>query len=152
MLTIRKTTISEFFGADNIQTLLDKYAEESAMHGLPHPKAKIDLYEQLERVGILYPISAFLDDVLIGFIFIVSPIMPHYSERISTAESFFVAKEHRKTGAGTKLRHAAEQYAKEIGALGLLMSAPLGSDLAEVLPRVGYVETNRVFFRSFNVE
>lgn len=149
-LVVRKSTIAEIVAYPNLGELLEEYAVESAIHGLPHPKAKIDLYEQLEAVGILYAISAFLDDILVGFIFVVSPIIPHYSEKISTTESFFVAKEYRKTGAGTKLRHAAEQYAKEIGALGLLISAPIGSDLAKVLPRVGYAETNRVFFRNFN--
>jgi GNAT superfamily N-acetyltransferase len=142
--------MTEIFDAPNIKELLDEYAAESSIHGLPHPKAKVDLYKQLETVGILYAIGAFLEETLIGFILVVSPVIPHYSEKISTTESFFVAKEYRKTGAGTKLRLAAEKYAKEICALGLLISAPIGSVLAEVLPRAGYKETNRVFFRSFN--
>lgn len=147
---IRKTTIAEFFSAPNIKQLLDEYAEESALHGLPHPKAKIDLYEHLEAMGSIYPLAAFVDDVMIGFAFVLSPILPHYSAKVSVMESFFVAKEYRKTGAGIKLRQAAESHAKEVEALGLLISAPLGSDLAEMLPRMGYKETNRVFFKGFN--
>jgi GNAT superfamily N-acetyltransferase len=73
--------------------------------------------------------------------------MPHYSVRIAVGESFFVSAEHRKTGAGLKLLKAAEDYAKEINSSGLLISAPLGGNLAEILPHVGYVETNRVFFK-----
>jgi GNAT superfamily N-acetyltransferase len=148
---IRKTTMTEIFDAPNITELMEEYAAESSIHGLPHPKAKIDLYKQLETVGILYAIGAFFEDTLVGFILIVSPIVPHYSAKISTTESFFVAKEYRKTGAGIKLRQAAESHAREIGSVGLLISAPLGSNLAEMLSCMkDYKETNRVFFKGFN--
>ncbi len=150
-LVIRKSSIAEMVASPNLECLLEEYAIESAIHGLPHPKAKIDLYEQLEAVGVLYAICAFWDGELVGFILIVSPVNPHYSAKISTTESYFVAKAYRKTGAGKKLRQAAETYAKEIGALGLLISAPIGSLLAHVLELdKGYKETNRVFFKGFN--
>ncbi len=142
--------MSEIFSAPNIKELLDEYAEESAIFGLPHPKAKVDLYKQLESVGFLYPIGAFCEDGLVGFILVLTHILTHYSERVSTTESFFVAKAYRKTGAGIKLLRAAEGYAKEIKSLGLLISTPIGGDLAEVLSKTDYRETNRVFFRAFN--
>ncbi len=151
-LLIRPSSVSEIFGSPNITELLDEYAEESAIAGLPHPKAKIDLYEHLEAVDSIYVIGAFFEDVLIGFIFVLSPILPHYSAKISVSESFFVAKEYRKTGAGLRLLRAGEDHAKKVNSLGLLVSTPIGSVLAEVMPQIGYTETNRVFFRSFNSE
>lgn len=151
-LIVRKSSVSEIASSPNFQDLLEEYAVESAIHGLPHPSAKMDIYYHLESVNFLYPIAAFLEDVLIGFILVLTPVMPHYGKEVSVSESFFVAKEYRKTGAGTKLRNAAEEHVKDIKSLGLLISAPLGSILAEVLPSVGYKETNRVFFRSFNGE
>ncbi len=39
--------------------------------------------------------------------------------------------------------------ARELGTPGLLVSAPMGGSLAEVLPRRGFAETNRVFFKGF---
>ncbi len=45
-----------------------------------------------------------------------------------------------------KLLRAAEDLARRLGSPGLLVSAPYGGDLFKVLPRVGYVESNRVFF------
>ncbi len=148
-LVIRKTTILELETLPNIQALLSEYASESAIKGLPSPVAKVDLYKTLEVSGALYTLGAFLDDLIIGYITILAPVLPHYSALVAVAESFFVAKEYRKTGAGLKLLREAESYAKEIGSPGLLVSAPFGGDLAEVLPNVGYTETNRVFFRNF---
>lgn len=153
-LVIRKSTIAELEAAPNIQQILDEYAAESSpnIKGLPRPMAKVDTYKHLESVGAIYTMAAFLDDLLIGYIIIIAPIMPHYSIRIAVSESFFVLKAYRKAGAGLKLLHAAEAWAKEAGALGILVSSPTEGDLAEVLPAIGYTETNRVFFRSLNDE
>lgn len=149
-LIIRKCTIADLENASNISEILEEYAAESAIKGLPHPFAKVDTYKYLETTGAIYPIGAFFDDLLIGYIIVLSPILPHYSVRIAVGESFFVSKAHRKTGAGLKLLHAAEDYAKEATAVGILISAPFGGNLADVLPHVGYTETNRVFFRSLD--
>ena len=151
-LIVRHCTISEMEAAPNIMELLEEYAAESSISGLPHPSAKVDMYKHLEIMGEIYPIGAFLGDMLIGFITVLAPVLPHYSARVAVAESFFVSKEYRSSGAGLKLLHAAQNRTKEANACGLLVSAPLGGDLAEVLPHVGYTETNRVFFRSFGNE
>ncbi len=153
-LVIKKCTIADLEGASNIQEILDEYAAESSpsIKGLPRPMAKVDTYKHLESMNAIHIIGAFSDAVLIGYIIIIAPIMPHYSIRIAVSESFFVLKEHRKTGAGLKLLRAAEEWAKEQGACGILVSAPTDGDLAEVLPRTGYTETNRVFFRSLGDE
>jgi GNAT superfamily N-acetyltransferase len=76
---------------------------------------------------------------------VLKPVIPHYGVAIAVTESFFVGKEYRKSGAGLKLLRAAEAHAE--GAPGLLVSAPVGGTLAEVLPHLGYRETNRVFFK-----
>lgn len=153
-LFIKKCTIADLECAPNIQDILAEYAAESSppIRGLPRPLAKVDTYKHLESINAIHIMGAFFDDLLIGYIIILAPIMPHYSIRIAVSESFFVLKEHRKTGAGLKLLHAAEIWAKEQGACGILVSSPLGGDLAEVLPKVGYTETNRVFFRSLGDE
>lgn len=151
-LTIRKCSIAEMEASPNIHELLAEYAAESAINGLPSPSAKVEMYKHMESVGTLHIIGAFLDDVLIGYITILKPVLPHYSVAVAVAESFFVAKAYRKTGAGLKLLHEAENYAKEKSSPGLLVSAPFGGNLAEVLPHVGYTETNRVFFKGFGNE
>lgn len=150
-LVIKNCTVVEIESAPNITEILEEYAAESAIKGLPHPFAKVETYKHLENTKSIFIIGAFLDDIFIGYIIMLSPILPHYSVRVAVVESFFVAKEYRKTGAGLKLLHEAEKQATEVAARGILISAPFGGNLAEVLPHVGYEETNRVFFRRLNV-
>lgn len=154
-LVVRESTIAEIESSPNISLILEEYAAESSpsIKGLPRPLAKADTYKHLESINSIHTIGAFFDDVLVGYIIIVAPILPHYSVRVAVSESYFVLKEYRNTGAGLKLRRAAEEYAKAEGAVGILVSAPLGSILADVLERTEeYVETNRVFFRSLSDE
>jgi hypothetical protein len=54
---------------------------------------------------------------------------------------------HRGTGSGIRLLRAAEDKAKEIGSPGLIVSAPFAGRLFDVLPRCGYTEVSRVFFK-----
>lgn len=149
---IQICTISDLESQPHIHEMLDEYAQESAIHGLPHPKVNIETYRALEKVGAIHILGAFLEEKLIGFFVVLSPVLPHFGVKVAVAESFFVSKEHRKTGAGLKLLKAAEAYAMAVGSCGLLVSAPMNGILSEILPNVGYNETSRVFFRSFTNE
>ncbi len=143
MLEIRGCGIFEVLMAE---ALLAEYAKESALEGMPPPLADKDTYFKLEDVGALHTFGAFLDGELIGFVTVLSTTLPHYSVRSAVAESIFVTEKHRKTGAGIRLIAAAKQRTRSISAPGLLIVAPIGSVLAEVLERTDCVETNRVFF------
>jgi GNAT superfamily N-acetyltransferase len=148
-MIIRHCTVAEILQAPNIERITEEYAAESAIKGLPHPIAKMEMYYALETAGALYVIGAFVDGRPIGFISVLSTIMPHYSVCLSVSESFFVLKCARGSGAGLKLLRAAEARAREVGSPGLLVSAPHGGALAEVLPHVGYRPSNAVFFKGF---
>lgn len=147
MLIIASSTVAKISTAAEFPALAAEYAAESAIDGLPPPAAKMETYRQLERAGMLHAFSARLDDALIGFITVLAPILPHYGVPVAVSESFFVAKTHRGTGAGLRLLRAAEDKARALGSPGLLVSAPFEGALLKVLPRIGYVETNRVFFK-----
>lgn len=150
MVIIRQASIAELEHAPHIEALLEEYAQESAINGLPNPRANIETYKALEKSGHLQIIGAFIYDYLIGYMTVLCSELPHYSERAAIVESFFVMKEHRKTGAGLKLLDAGETRAKSCNTTGILISAPIGGILAEVLPHRNYTETNRVFFKSFS--
>lgn len=148
-LVIKQITFDELYNDPAFASLMVEYEEESAIDGLPSIKVKIELYRNYEQNGAFYVVASYHEDKLIGFATVLSPIMPHFSALISVCESLFVAKEFRKTGAGLKLIKDCENHATKLGSPGLLMSAPMGGSLAEILPKVGYKETNRVFFRKF---
>lgn len=144
---IRASTFLEVETAPEWPALLAEYAAESAIPGMPLPTGKMGTYRALHEAGVLHIFGAWMDDALVGFIFVLAAPLPHYSIIMAVSESFFVAKAHRGTGAGIKLLRAAEAKAAEIGSPGLLVSAPYAGRLFEVLPRCGYAEVGRTFFK-----
>lgn len=146
-MNIQPRTVDEIAAAPNFDALLAEYAAESALEGLPPPSARLETYRKLEMGGLLHVLAAIHEGALIGFISVLAAQLPHYGIGVAVSESFFVAKAHRHTLAGLRLLAAAELKAKELGSPGLLVSAPFGGKLFEVLPKLGYTETNRVFFK-----
>lgn len=147
MLIIKQCTVQEIKSAPNFTELLAEYAVESAIHGMPNTNAKLDMYQSLESTGSIVVFGAFVDDELAGFLVVLAPMLPHYGRVVATAESFFVAKDKRDSGAGLELLRVAEKHAESIGSPALLVSAPANGVLEKVLPRVGYDHSNTVFFK-----
>lgn len=147
---VQKVGIADILGAREFPALMEEYAAESAVEGLPPPQAKMENYGPLEWTGGLHSFAAALGGRLIGFITVLAPRLPHYNTAIAVAESFFVAAAHRKGGAGLRLLAAAEEQARAVGSPVLVVCAPYEGRLFEVLPRRGYVETNRVFTKKLN--
>ncbi len=152
-LSIRQCGIAEVL--TNTE-LLKEYIDEAALNEfettaniLPNLNPNADMYIHMENVGVLHTMGAFIDDLLVGFITILSPVMPHYSSVLAIMESFFVSKEFRSSGAGLKLLYEAEKHARDRCSPGLLISAPLGKTLEGILPRCGYKEVYTTFFKRF---
>lgn len=146
-LVVAPCPVEEIMAAREFPALVEEYAAESAVAGLPPPDAKMDTYAHLEMVGLLHSFSAMVGSNLVGFIGILTPVLPHYGITFAVGESFFVASAHRKSGAGLRLLRAAESMAWDLGSPGLFMSAPVNGILAELLPKCGYAETNRTFLK-----
>ena len=144
---VRPCSVAEVERNANFPVLAREYAAESAIAGLPAPVEKIASYRLIEQSGCFRCYGAFLGEALIGFLAVLTPVIPHYGIAVAVCESFFVGQAHRKSGAGIRLLRAAERHAREAGSPGLLVSAPYGGRLARVLPHLGYRETNRVFFK-----
>ena len=127
--------------------LIDAYAQESSIDGMPKPNPNAELYKAMIEHGLMFAFTARIDNRLSGFIGLLVTQNPHYGCLIGTIESFFVMPEHRSTGAGLKLLAAARAFARERGAQGLLISAPTNSTLSLVLKGLDFVHTNQVYFR-----
>lgn len=151
---IRRMSIEEIDTAPNKEHLLTEYAKELVVDGAPTYNAKMEMYYEMEKSGAAQLLGAFVDHELIGFVNVLVTTLPHWGVLFAVTESFFVLKKFRRTGAGSKLKAAAERNSKNRGSPYLLISAPKGSDLAELLDKSKeYTETNRVFFRNLkNVE
>jgi GNAT superfamily N-acetyltransferase len=147
-IAIRKCTVAELKGDSYFPALVREYAEDCRLDGLPPPDEKLAAYDLIERSGIFTAYGAFADGVLVGFMAVLVPVIPHYGIGITVTESLFVGAAHRGTGAGLALLRAAERHAEEAGSPALMVSAPTGGQLADVLSRhKNYRETNRVFMR-----
>jgi GNAT superfamily N-acetyltransferase len=140
-LRIGPATVAEIENAPNLRVISREFTEESLAPGLPRSAPNWPAYRALEAAGLLHPITARLDGLLIGFVGVL------LAPPIATTERIFVLKAHRKSGAGLKLLHVAEEAARRLGSPVLQVVAPIDGGLSKVLPRVGYRESNRVFFK-----
>lgn len=145
-LSIRPCTICELEHATNIGELMAEYAQESSIPEIGSVSAQWNHYKSMESSGLLHSFAAFEDGELIGFLLMVATVLPHYGVMMAATESFFVAQSARNTGAGLALLKAAEEAAKNIGAKGILISAPIGSRLDQIMPKLGQ-HTNNVYLR-----
>lgn len=128
--------------------IVAEYADECRIAGMPPCECQGDMYRMMESHGSLHVIGAYVGGELIGFCHLIVSKLPHYGRLAGTAESIFVLKERRGTGAGLGLLKWAERVAQENGAVALLMSAPAGGSMERLMPMVGYRHTNTVFFKA----
>lgn len=147
-LAIKLCTVAAIEAAPDLAALLAEYAAESGNDEIGPARPHLPTYHQMEAAGVMQPIAAYVDDTLVGFMFLLLPVLPHYTLKIGVSESYFVAAAHRKTGAGLKMLRLAEDVARMSGAVGVLVSAPIGGILEQVLPEVGYDDKARVFFKA----
>jgi len=142
---IEVVTLRDVVEAPEFASLIVEYADESALLGMPSPVLQLDKYEAYESVGALHVIRATVEGELVGFLaMLANPLNPHYGVPLAVVESFFVTQTWRGT-SGLGLLSKAEELAKQLGSPKLFVSAPVGSRLQALLPKLGYSVTNVVF-------
>jgi GNAT superfamily N-acetyltransferase len=133
----------DILGARNAQALLDAYAVECL---LPGSEPQTAIYEAMERAGVLACFGAYTGDELVGFITVLTSVMPHHGKRVATTESLYVEPSHRDSGAGDALLTAAKEFASESGCIVLLHTARVDSALETILShRSGCIRSHAVF-------
>lgn len=146
-VTIGRESLAQIEASPELPALLAEYEAESAKSGIGPACPDIATYRAMEAGGLLHPLAARFDGHLIGFMFLLTTVLPHFSRLVGVSESLFVAAEHRSTGAGLRLIRAGEDLARAAGAPVLLLSAPVGGVLERVVPGIGYREGSRVFYK-----
>jgi hypothetical protein len=144
---IKQVTCQELAGDPKFTGLIEEYADESAIAGMPRPNYQFGVYRMMEMAGDFHLIAAYIEGELVGFLTMSVTVLPHYGKRVATVESYFVTQAHRSGGPGLDLLRAAEWLAKALDAVGILVSAPKGGKLSRVMPRAKYKHTNEVFFK-----
>ena len=146
-VTVRRCTVAELEQAPEFGALGEEYAAESgrAIRGVSDPQ--IDFYRRAEAAGTMLFHGAWIGEELVGFLVLHLSVVPHLGVTIATTETLFVASHARSSGAGRLLLDFAEDAAKDCGAAGLVVSAPVGGRLEVILPRRGFKLTNQLFFK-----
>lgn len=149
MVEIKQITYQELIELPGFDAAVSAYALECSMVEIGIAKQSAGTYAALSDAGKIQILAAVNNGRLIGFVTLIVSELPHYCGRmIAVTESFFVASDDRKSGAGAKLIKAAEKVAKGLGAVTFLVSAPAGSALERVAPLWGYRHSNTVFARA----
>ncbi len=139
-VTIQSVRFSVILDAPNSADLIRAYATECLV---PDSQPQPAIYAAMEKAGVLKCFAAYAGNVLVGFISILTAVMPHDGRLLATVESLFVSPDHRDTGAGNLLLDAAEEYARDSGCSKLAATARVGSAFDKVLTRrAGYKLTH----------
>lgn len=148
-MEIAKVLMDAVVDAPEFPALIEAYDRECAIDGLPSPQAKLDSYRILELTGAIHVFSAVQDRELVGFITVAIPMSLHFTVPLGVVESFYVSPVHRGQ-TGLRLLLAAEKQALACGSPGLLVSAPLGGRLCDLLPKLRYKPTSVIFYKGFH--
>ena len=114
----------------NDKEILEEYAKDCLVDGY-EPQEQI--YEAMDKSGMLYCLGAYIEGKLVGFVSIVVSIMPHNGKKMAVGESIFALPEFRKYGVGLHLIQKARDLAKEAGCELIVYTPRIGSAFDKVL-------------------
>jgi hypothetical protein len=139
MVEIRPVSYADIIDAPNAEELIRSYASECSV---PNAEPQPEIYAAMESAGALKCFGAYVDDRLVGFVSVLTAIMPHTGKPLVAGESIFVYPANRYSRAGDGLISAAERYADSIAA-SLTWLPRVGSQLDRILShRQGYSLTH----------
>ncbi len=150
MITVQKVDSNVLLDDPDFYILAVEYEDESSNKELGPCNWNRKQYLEMEERGVFHIVAAHDNGKLVGLATAVVAVLPHYSVPVATVESIFVRPEYRKGRVGLHLIDKIESVAKDGGAMGLFLTAPVGSSLAGIAPRKGYRHTNEVFFKSLH--
>ena len=147
-MQIQVGCVTDLRCALNRDSLLKAYADESQNMLTPIVSPDWDLYLHLEELGMMDFIKVINDDkTLVGFMTLITTVLPHYTEPATTIESFFVLEEYRGAGTAKKMMAMAELLAVARNAKNIMMSAPIGGTLARVSASFGFSATSIAYMK-----
>ncbi|HMO80247.1 MAG TPA: GNAT family N-acetyltransferase [Pyrinomonadaceae bacterium] len=110
-----------------------------------HRVEMLDIVEDPENQLVI--VADIGDERLAGFLEVsIRPFVEDcYSDRVGYLEGWFVEKEHRRKGVGSRLVEAAEEWARENGCPEMASDAEIGNEVSlNAHLHLGYEETSRL--------
>lgn len=144
-MEIRRVRYSDILGAPNAQELLDAYSAECSIPEIGKTDPQPQMYEDMEKRGMLACFGAYVGGNLVGFGTLVTYIVPHYGLRNGISESLFVDRAHRKSSIGLALLAKLVDEARKAGCVSFQCTAPVGSALDRILSaKKSFRKTNHI--------
>jgi GNAT superfamily N-acetyltransferase len=125
---------------DEVGPLLDAHYQELTLHK-DVVKLNVDweLYDNLEKAGLVFCITAREDGKLIGYALFFVKQHIHYKDlKVASNDVLFLDKAHRKGMTGVKLIKKSEQELNKIGVQKIVWHAKQSNYLGELLMVMGY--------------
>jgi GNAT superfamily N-acetyltransferase len=135
---------------DGKEIFVEHYEELSLEKGRIPLGMDFACYQDLEAKGYLHVLTCRKRGALIGY---YNAIMiahhPHYKDsgKMATCDMFYINKSERTGGAGAKLLIMAAKTLKERGVIKASMSIKLHQDYGELLEKLGWNPTDRVYHK-----
>ena len=145
---IRSATVADVMDSPRFEQMIAEYAVECANPGMGVPKPNREQYEAMAKAGMLHALGVYKGNELVGFMSYLLTPMAHFSRCAATTESLFLDPKYRHGLLGVRLIKTALKQAKSLGAVGLYVSAPVGSQLEKLAKALRLKQTNVVFFAS----
>jgi GNAT superfamily N-acetyltransferase len=107
-----------------------------------------DRYADLDASDILLFITARKDTKLIGyFIGFITPHLHYKSTVVCATDIYYIQKDYRRTGCGSRLIELAIEMARDAGVVRFVMSAKVAHNLGTLLVRLGFTEFEHSYSR-----
>ena len=138
MVDIRFSSVDEMLAHANV--LFEEHYEEIALNKeVMKLKPDEKTYRNLEQMRKIFILSAWQNDVLIGYSVNFVLNHPHYADLVLTQNDLlFIKKEMRGSRAGLRLIKETEAHATSLGCKLMLWHAKENTTLAALLPRLKY--------------
>ena len=130
------------------QELFRQHYDELALHKQVMPFGlDNDFYLDLERRNFLLVLTARREGHLVGYyVGILIAYHPHNKNagKVATTDMFYLAKDHRRGGAGVKLLQAVEAELRVQGVKKATISTKVHFENGELLEALGWEKTDVV--------
>jgi len=148
-MIVKKIVVKDIFDSSLFDNMKDEYEDESKVSTIGiSSNPQLNVYQALEKNGSLACIGAYDNDVLVGFMTVITSVVLHYSQLSTTIESQFILRKYRGGGTWKKMMNLAEEIAKDRGSFMLVMTSAIGTDFEIVANRSGFNATNIMYTKN----
>ncbi len=107
-----------------------------------------DVYEAIDRAGLLGVYTVRKQDSLIGYLVVVVRKHPHYKDHIfASNDILFIDKEHRKGLVGYFLVKYVVEDLKKLGASVLMFNTTVDKPYDPILNRLGFEPAEKLYMK-----